>query len=220
MLRFPKGRAPNVLDGWPADADWESLPAAGRDEVREALLRDQGQLCAYCERRIPAKGEPMKVEHWEAQSTGKGSMRWQNLLGVCRGGEGLPRSEQHCDTFRGNAALFIHPVEGLGPSPREHLAYTAEGEVRVTQGSARAVAVECDIQALHMNVAKLRRARREVYDELKRRLDRVDWSAKALRDEHKAARVEPGRRASEHCEVVRYHVARWARQKGSSLESR
>ena len=217
MLRYAKGPAPKVLTGWQAkpNADWDSLPAGDKDQVRDALLRDQGHLCAYCQRRIPTRDERMKVEHWLAQSGGKDKLRWGNLLGVCLGDEGAETGasagEQHCDTARGDAGLFLHPVEGAGPSAVEHLGYTPEGQVRPRETPQKA-AVQADIDALNLNAAPLRRERRIVYEELKRSLDRAKWSAKALRDEYRRARVHPGAPSVPQCEVVRYHLRRWARQ--------
>ncbi len=223
MLRYPKGPPPrSVLAGWQAtpNADWDSLPKVDKDKVREALLRDQGHLCAYCQRRIPTKDERMKVEHRRAQSGGEEKLRWSNLLGVCLGDEaletGAPVGEQHCDTSRGDAPLFLDPIDGPGPSPRDHLAYTAEGEARARDTPQKNV-VQADIGALHMNAVRLRRERRIVYEELKRRMEKGGWTLKAARDEHAATRIEPGVRALPQCEVVRYHIERWARQRGWAL---
>jgi uncharacterized protein (TIGR02646 family) len=222
MLRFAKGAQPSVLVGWQAtpNAGWDSLSATDKDAVREATLRDQGHLCAYCQRRIPTRDGRMKVEHWLAQSGGKDVLRWSNLLGVCLGDEraetGSLQGERHCDTSRGDAVLFLHPVEGQGPSPRDHLRYTAGGEA-LPKNTPQESFVRGDIDALNMNAARLRRERTVVYDELKRRLDRAGWNAKALRDEHRACRIEPGVRASPQCEVARYHIERWARHRGLEL---
>ncbi|UQA54921.1 retron system putative HNH endonuclease [Polyangium aurulentum] len=223
MLRHSKGQAPRVLTGWQATpgADWESLSAADKDKVREALLRDQGRLCAYCQRRIPTKDKRMKVEHWSAQSGGEGKLRWTNLLGVCLGDAaietGSTTGERHCDTARGDKKLFLHPVEGQGPSPREYLGYTAEGEARPSKEKTDARHVAEDISALNLNAQRLRRARREVYEMLKQRLEEAGWDAAALRAEYKAAGIQPGVPALEHCEMVRYHLQRWARKQNIAL---
>jgi uncharacterized protein (TIGR02646 family) len=222
MLRYPKGHLPKVLIPWQATpgADWESLPSADKEEVRHALLRDQGQLCAYCQRRIPTRAGHMKVEHWQAQSGGQDKLRWSNLLGVCLGDEraetGAPAGEQHCDTARGDAPLFLHPVEGGGGNTREHLAYTFTGEV-TPKDTPRRESVRKDIDALNLNAARLRRERRVVYEALKERLERDGWDRKALRREVAAARIEPGGRAMPQCELVRYHVERWARKQDLTL---
>jgi len=222
MLRYPKGPSPRVLTSWQAtpNADWDSLSAPDKDQVRGALVRDQGNLCAYCQRRIPTRDDRMKVEHWLAQSGGKDKLRWGNLLGVCLGDEGAesgsPAGELHCDTARGDKELFLHPVEGSGPSALDHLGYTPEGKVRPKETQQRA-AVQRDITALNLNAARLQRERRIVYDELKRRLDRAKWSARALREEFRGAGVHAGAPSLPQCEVVRYHLRRWARQRALHL---
>jgi len=220
MLRYTKGAAPKVLTGWQAtpSADWESLSATDKDEVREALLKDQGHLCAYCQRRIPIKDKGMKVEHWHAQSADKGRkrvLRWLNLLGVCLGDEaletGAKTGERHCDTARGSAALFLSPIEGQGPDPRDHLRYTSEGEARPVPGPSSS-AVQGDIEALNLNAGRLKRARREVLEALRRRLDKDGFTKAALTGEYKAASMKSGVRMPAQCEVVRYHLRRWARK--------
>lgn len=225
MLRFPKGPAPKkVLTEWQATpkANWNSLHGADKDEVRDATLRDQGHLCAYCQRRIRSSDKYMKIEHWHAQSGGEGMLRWHNLLGVCLGDErkesGIEDGELHCDTVRGDAKLFLHPVEGQGPNPQEYLRYTSEGEARTAREKTEvAKAVQGDIDALNLNARRLRRARTVVCDELRRRLDRAKWGVGALRAEYRAAAILPGSKAPEQCEVVRYHIRRWARQKNVEL---
>jgi uncharacterized protein (TIGR02646 family) len=222
MLRYPKGPQPGVLTRWQAtpNAGWESLPAADKDEVRAAVVRDQGHLCAYCQRRIPTRDGRMKIEHWLAQSEGKDVLRWTNLLGVCLGDEsaetGSPRGERHCDTARGNARLFLHPVEGHGPSPRDHLVYSAEGEVRPRE-TPQSDVVQRDIDALNLNAPRLRRARVAAYDALKQRLEKAGWTAKALRGEHRAAQLQPGIPAPPQCGLVSYLVEGWARKRGVSI---
>ncbi|MEP7119649.1 MAG: retron system putative HNH endonuclease [Byssovorax sp.] len=222
MLRYPKGAGPKVLIGWQAtpNADWESLSGEDKDHVRAAILRDQGRLCAYCQRRIPTRDEQMKVEHWQAQSGGKDKLRWSNLLGVCLGDEraesGAPKGELHCDTSRGNAALFLHPVDGSGPSPREHLKYTSQGQV-LPRDTPQQDVIGGDIKALNLNAVRLRRERRVVYEALWDRLEKAGWTPKALRDEYEATRIEPGVRAVPQCEVVRYHVVKWARKRDVEL---
>ena len=35
-----------------------------KDEIRNALFREQHGLCAYCMRKIRPQGESMKIEHY------------------------------------------------------------------------------------------------------------------------------------------------------------
>ncbi|MBI4955392.1 MAG: TIGR02646 family protein [Myxococcales bacterium] len=226
MLRFAKGPQPTALTAWQAtpSASWGGFSSS----IWPDILRDQGDLCAYCQRRIPANvvqaGVPaMHVEHWVPQSAEgpdmlRRDMQWTNLLGVCPGDEGVEtggtRGERHCDTSRGNAPLFLHPVEGQGADPTKHLSYTAEGEVRPHDGSKNAAQVQADIDALNLCAHRLRRARKEVLSALRIRLERLGWSQGTLRREHQQLELRPGAKTPEHCEVARHFLRRWARRNG------
>jgi uncharacterized protein (TIGR02646 family) len=162
----------------------------------------------------------MKIEHWHARATyPEHELRWTNLLGVCLGGTaGSPdaepdRAAAHCDVSRGKAALFLHPVEGQGPDPSVHLRYDKAGKVEPAKPDAR---VDCDIEALHLNAPRLKRARREIYDEMLRTLERDGFSLQALRRLARQHRLVPGTQAPEHAGFVRYHVLRKLKQRGES----
>lgn len=226
MIRFTKGKAPRVLASWQATpgADWESLSAADKSELRNALVRDQGALCAYCQRRIASTEERMKIEHWNARSTSKKKtiFQWSNLLGVCLGDEakecGLRPGERHCDTSRGNAKLFLHPVEGEGPSPSEHLKYTHQGEVRPAADTQELKnAVQSDIDVLNLNARRLKKARTEIFDALKQQLERKGFSMASLNVEYRKSALRWGEVASEQADFVRYFIRRWARKNGFTL---
>ncbi len=236
MIRYTKGPEPLVrraqatvrLDELRATpgANWDALGTGERQPIREALVRDQGGLCAYCQRRIAAElddeGRPrMKIEHWAAQSTHPDlQLKWTNLVGVCLGSAPVPpdlRTEvlrPHCDASRGHAPLFLHPVEGQGPDPREHLSYTQHGVV----AQARPLPADRDdIKTLNLNDKRLTRARADVYfREIVSRLRGLPEAdaLRLLKQLARATEVAPGRRALEHAEFVRYHVLKKLRQRG------
>jgi uncharacterized protein (TIGR02646 family) len=177
--------------------------------MRLATCRDQGELCVYCERRIrPIEGSTY-IEHWQARSTGEGVFRWTNLLGVCSGGSG---DVQHCDRARpANTELFLHPVEGLGPSPRRYLKYLAGGELAPTDSAP--AEVKRDIKYLHLNAEPLKRARSVVFDSLRSVLDAEGFSSPALRRELRRHTMEPGKKLPEQSGLARYQLERWLRKK-------
>jgi uncharacterized protein (TIGR02646 family) len=236
MLRYRKGPSPKNLSLLQASPGmvFDGLGAADRDPIRAALVRDQGALCAYCQRRIrsepdPSTGlSPMKIEHWAAQTPGEAqppasagaayALQWTNLLGVCHGGApGVPgppddSSEQHCDVSRGNQPLFLHPVEGQGPDPRQHLSYTAGGNVRAKDPRAAE-----DLRVLNLNAAKLTRAREDVYSQLSSQLRRRGFTVGELRRLHARHVVTPGVAAPAYAEFVRYHLERKLRAKGEKV---
>ena len=217
MLRYVKGAAPRCLTSLSATplATWDHVHGDQRDEIRSCLVRDQASLCAYCQRRIHAKGT-MKIEHWAARSLGGSHFQWTNLLGTCDGiAPGVPARRYgepveprfHCDTERGNQPLFLHPVVGQNQDPRKFLRYQGDGSVSATQEQASR-----DLRTLNLNAGYLRRGRRAALDALKSRLDRLGWETGALATELRAVELKPGTTALEHAEFLRYHLERWLRK--------
>lgn len=229
MIRYEKGAAPANLTALTATPgiDWNSLGRGDREPLRAALVRDQGGLCAYCQRRVSRDDDPttgwsqMKIEHWASRSApGSRPLAWSNLLGVCTGnsrnaGDASAASPtvHHCDTSRGDRPLFLHPVEGSGPDPRTHLRYTKHGVVEPERAIA---SVQHDIDALNMNAAPLCRARKTIFDELWKRLARSQFATGELRRMAKQHRVVAGTSVPEHAEFVRYHVLKKLRQRGET----
>ncbi len=228
MIRYVKGAAPARLTSLATTPQmtWDGLSAEDRDPLREALLRDQGGLCAYCQRRISAATDPatgrsrMKIEHWAARTTHpERQLSWTNMLGVCHGG--APGSDdavanpidRHCDERRGARDLFLHPVAGQGADPRPHLRYTKDGNVNAAGDDVR---VERDIVSLNLRAPRLQRGRAAVYDEVLRRLERAKFSTQELRRLARANRIVAGTSVPVHAEFVRYHVLKKLLQRGET----
>jgi hypothetical protein len=54
----------------------------------------------------------MKIVHWMPQATHpECQLDYGNLLDACRGNEGWPRSQQHCDTHQSNDLLSRNPAK-------------------------------------------------------------------------------------------------------------
>jgi uncharacterized protein (TIGR02646 family) len=187
-------------------------------------VRDQGGLCAYCQRRITLDDDPstrlpqMKIEHWRARSDPETRpFGWSDLLGVCRGissdssGAPAPRQTEHCDTSRGDRKLFLHPVEGRGPDPREHLRYAKDGTASAAIPDPR---VDDDLSALNLNARSLVRARGVVLDEAWKRLKHSGFAIRDLRKLEQQLRIEPGCQAPVYAEFLLYHVQKKLRSLG------
>ena len=183
MIRYRKGTCPDELPAYAATpgADWQGF--AGKQAVRDALVRDQHHLCAYCQRRISPTPD-MKIDHWLPRSDARegkaGEFDWGNLVGACsgetRGGaHGLSR---HCDTSRGDRPvdeqrLYLHPVEGRGPDPRNHVRYQANGTAYAFPASD---AVENDLALLNLNCTYLKEGRAQILSRLEERLKKVGFT--------------------------------------------
>jgi uncharacterized protein (TIGR02646 family) len=102
-----------------------------KGQVREALMAEQGHLCAYCMRRIPDDRilaedvdlSDVYIEHWQARSSDQNGLDnkgldYNNMLAVCSGNEKAPgatgrRKKKHftCDKKRENRPLTVNPLD-------------------------------------------------------------------------------------------------------------
>ena len=100
-----------------------------KDDLRSALVNEQGSLCCYCMGRIKADPLKMKIEHWKCREDfPTEQLNYKNLLGACLGNQGLPPNMQHCDTRKGRAMLLYNPAD-----PTHHIEsrirYLENGEI-------------------------------------------------------------------------------------------
>ena len=84
-----------------------------KQDLRDSLFSEQGGICAYCMQRIQATAAGMKIEHWQSQSPDKYPSKqlvYGNLLGVCLGGKGQKKENEHCDTSKKDKDLCKNPA--------------------------------------------------------------------------------------------------------------
>lgn len=111
-------------------ADYDHMPTEVKDAVRESLMREQGNICAYCMGRL--EKDQTKIEHIiprnpkEKEKDTKLSLDYKNMLAVCKGNEGAPFLQTTCDTHRGNTPLTITPLDSR---LIEQIAYKANGTI-------------------------------------------------------------------------------------------
>lgn len=200
MRNIEKGREPDSLRAHRSTpgADWDGYK--GKKEAFAALCHEQGYLCAYCLCRLKPGQEPRKIEHWIAQKHLPGSphapsvhrdheMKWSNLLGVCPGDCGPqpparkksapPRARLHCDSYRGNRPLNIHPAQETRPLD-ELFKYRSNGVLWSNDKRAAQ-----DIATLNLNVWRLKGNRYKVLEELRKALPLPPrrWNESLLRKE-------------------------------------
>lgn len=106
-----KQQQPNSLTWYKNDinASYNNLTSAVKDEIRDALLAEQGYVCAYCMKRI--KAEAMKIEHWACRHNNpEQQLDYSNLLACCEGNEGQTPDKHTCDTKKGSLRLKYSPA--------------------------------------------------------------------------------------------------------------
>ncbi|NJC25678.1 HNH endonuclease family protein [Neolewinella antarctica] len=124
MRLIIKSTEPTVLTTHRASGGtYEELSAAnGKDDIKEQLLAEQSNCCAYCTSRI--RLAKTKLEHWHPQSVRPPDRRldYTNMLACCTGMlyvDGTPHF--HCDTSKGDTKIYIKPHNGA------HIATLAYG---------------------------------------------------------------------------------------------
>lgn len=124
--------------------------------LRQALVAEQRGLCCYCQSRIWATPDGMKIEHWQCQADHpERQLDYSNLLGVCKGNEGQPIDWQHCDTRKGNRDLCFSVCDPAHPIERK-IRFLGDGEI-TSDDEAVKMAIN---EVLNLNWSRLKENRK------------------------------------------------------------
>lgn len=105
-----------------ADATFDNMPADVRENLKKALLSEQGFLCCYCGDRILCDNHTI-IEHLKPKGIPEYSclqLDYMNLLCSCDGGEAERRGKSkrekklfpsHCDDKKNNNELPLTPLD-------------------------------------------------------------------------------------------------------------
>lgn len=159
---------------------------ADKAALRQALVAEQRGLCCYCQSRIRATPEGMKIEHWQCQADHPArQIDFGNLHGACLGGNGRPEREQHCDTRKGNNGLCFSVCDPGHPIERQ-IRFLGDGKI-----SANDAAIdECINAVLNLNLPRLVSNRKAVLAAFQQRLQdgrRVDPARELLKWDGRAS---------------------------------
>ena len=104
---------------------YQSIP-----ELVDALLKEQGYICAYCMRRIPTKdkiegkltSEDHRIENIKCRENHEYlQLKYNNMLICCPGHIG---EDEHCDRKKGNQEISFSPLDSAFINT---LTYTSNG---------------------------------------------------------------------------------------------
>lgn len=110
MIWIEKGQGPESLIQYRRRKGAYYEGFSDKEDILEALLVEQGHVCAYCMRRISK--ERMTIEHYVPQSLdGDLALDYRNMTGVCLGNRGKQKKYMTCDAHRGNDGLTINPFD-------------------------------------------------------------------------------------------------------------
>lgn len=109
MIRINKAIEPQawILYRNTDGVSYQAIPA-----LREALLAEQGYICAYCMRRIPTKDEnnteTSRIEHVQSRENHpERQLDYTNMVICC---PGFMNSTEHCDKSKGRLDISFTPV--------------------------------------------------------------------------------------------------------------
>lgn len=177
-MRFiKKGKEPNSLMEYKKQSN-AYYDGCNKSDIRKALLKEQGYLCAYCMKRISE--ENMTIEHYDAQSeiSEKDALDYNNMLGVCLGNRGSKRKENlTCDAHRGNEVLTVNPFE---KATIDFIKYDNEGKIY-----SENLNIDKDLNlTLNLNCRQvlLKENRRKALEALKKKLIKLKPASKWNRE--------------------------------------
>lgn len=99
MRRIIKGQEPQ---SWREFRETPGVSYEAKPELREALIREQGYICAYCMQRISLDRET-HIEHMKSRKEYPGlQLVYQNMVLCCTGNT---KGNVHCDNRKGKRSI-------------------------------------------------------------------------------------------------------------------
>lgn len=142
-MRFiAKDGEPEQFADWKAAANdawqpsYDNLSGAPKQALKQALMREQGFLCCYCEQRLIDADS--HIEHFKPQSDAPAdALDFSNLLCSCQRQikKGQPR---HCGNLKDDwfdDKLLVSPLD---PDCARHFTYSGDGRIHAAPGDLAA----------------------------------------------------------------------------------
>lgn len=174
MIQINKGIEPvewTAKKATPGFTEYEPIP-----ELRDALLIEQGYICAYCMRRIPANDVRVdatsKIEHIKSQEDKPDlQLNYANMAICCPGNL---NDEAHCDKLKGsnNVSFNLH-TKAL----QQSIEYVSkDGLIRSTNSTWDKEMNDL----LNLNHGILKANRKEALEAVIGYLNTANWSTQAI----------------------------------------
>jgi uncharacterized protein (TIGR02646 family) len=175
MRKVHKGTEPPTLTEHRLDTvifpDWPNY--RGKQQAREYTLREQREICAFCQGRLIARQGRMKLAHVvpiHGHAEGENwQLKWSNIVGACMGGADTGRPQiRHCDTLQENTPLLpaLDPVQFVNGS----LTYEWDGPIKSRDQSVQKQLND----VLGLNCKPVIRSRLQALEQLEEHLAQVD----------------------------------------------
>lgn len=151
----------------------------------DALLDEQGYICAYCERSIPHQdalgGEDHRIDHLSTQMKARlqgddSDLDYQNMVICCPGNIANNKDYYHCDKSKGHKDLVISPLNAAMMST---IGFTASGRIKSSDPQLNK---ELNEDGLNLNNSYLVQHRQEAWATVIEKLTKMGWTKKHVTD--------------------------------------
>ena len=200
MIKINKTKEPS---SWTKHRLTEGATYEATSELREALLADQGYICAYCMRRIPVqdKGadETTRIEHIVPQSSlsREEAMDYRNMVICCPGAiQSTSKKECHCDRHKGEMSISFSPLD---QNFIDTISYRNDGSI-ISSNQLHNQEIN---EVLNLNIGMLKANRKAVRRQLIDSLGKKEWKKGDLEKILKVYREKDASGSKkEYCGVV------------------
>lgn len=183
---------------------YEAIP-----ELRDALLEEQGYICAYCMRRIPVKDinvdTASKIEHIKSQEERDDlKLIYANMAICCPGNL---NNEPHCDKLKGgNSVSFNLHTQAL----KQSIGYNSkDGNIK----SSNAGWNDEMNRLLNLNHPLLKMNRRDKLAGVVAALNSINWNPAFIKRKHREwSRRDGEGKMNEFCGIVIWYLEKKLRQ--------
>jgi len=163
MKHITKQTEPQAFIDWKATGDKTFLKlhqTALKQELKDALIEEQGAICCYCESRVALHNS--HIEHLKPQSSfPNDQLDYSNLLCSCQ--KQLSKGEdRHCGNSKEgwyNPSLLVSPLD---TDCEERFTYTQRGKIK--PASKTDAAAKKTISHLKLNIPKLNASRQKAVE--------------------------------------------------------
>lgn len=151
------------------------------DYLVDALLDEQGYICAYCERKIPHQDVPQeedhRIEHLSSQKRSRdlgdnSDLDYNNMVICCPGNISNDKKQYHCDKAKGSMEMTISPLSAAMMST---IRFTPTGRIASTDNKLNS---ELGKGGLNLNNQRLMELRQETWASVIERLNSLGWTKK------------------------------------------
>ncbi|MDC0834707.1 TIGR02646 family protein [Geitlerinema sp. CS-897] len=180
MKYIRKGTEPKRFEEWKQEEneDWkpsydDNFQNPEKQEVHEALLKEQGYICCYCERQIDRSSS--HIEHLIPRNQRYDlALAYDNLFASCQGeSETPPPKSVHCGHKKAewyDETLMVSPLQ---EDCETFFRYTEDGQILASRDVEKNKAATTTIDKLGLDIPKLRRMRQAAIEGFLGDIDRL-----------------------------------------------